>query len=204
MRLHVARGTVAVAPHIALEEAGAEYTLNWIDFTRGDQTHPDYLAVNPKGRVPALETPHGVLTEAAAILTYIADTHPAASLMPADPFQRARVHELHLTLAATVHVNHAHKLRGSRWANDPAAHTAMAAKVPQNMTANAALLQDHFLTGPWVLGDAFSTADIYLFTVARWFAGDGVDMSAFPALTVHHTAMMQRSAVQNVMRHHIS
>ena len=175
LRLHVSRGSVALAPHIALEEAGADYALTWLDFAQGDQTRPDYLAINPKGRVPALETPHGILTEASAILTYIADTHPDAGLMPQDIFLRARVQELHLTLAATVHVNHAHKKRGARWADDAKAQKAMTAKVAQNMTENAALLEEHFLTGPWERHSRPPTS-----TFSRWVAGSKATVSTCP------------------------
>lgn len=202
LRLHLAKGTVAVAPHIALVEAEADFDLVWVDFTSGQQTSAEYLAINPKGRVPSLETPNGILTETAAMLNYISTLYPAARLTPEDHWQRAKVEELHLFLAATVHINHAHKMRGHRWSDDPATYPAMKAKVAQNMTENAVLLERDYLKGPFVLGDQFSSADIYLFTVARWFAGDGVDMSTFPRLSAFLAMMAARPSVETALKLH--
>ncbi len=203
LRLHLAKGTVALAPHIALIEAGATFDLVWVDFASAAQTKPDYLAVNPKGRVPALETPNGVLTETAAMLNYISALHPAAGLTPDDIWTRAKMEELFLFLAATVHINHAHKMRGHRWSDDPTTYPAMQAKVAQNITENAALVERDYLAGPYVLGDAFSNADIYLFTIARWFAGDGADMSAFPRLDAFLDMMSARPSVETALAMHI-
>src|SRR4051794_28970567 len=118
--------TCALASHIALEEAGAEYEAVRLDFRAGDQRKPEYLAINPKGRVPALITDDGVLTETPAILVYVAQRFARAKLAPLDsPFAFARVQAFNSYLCSTVHVAHAHKFRGSRWADDPAAIEAM-------------------------------------------------------------------------------
>lgn len=202
LKLHLAKSTVALAPHITLEEIGAEYELCWLDFTKAEQTGGAYLAVNAKGRVPALETAHGTLTETAAILTYLAETHADANLLPADAFARGRVNELMLYLAATMHVAHAHKLRGARWADDPAAHDAMRAKVTENMSACAALIEAQMIEGPWVLGARYSIADIYLFTISTWLEGDGVAIAQFPRLAAHFEAMQARPAVARVWAAH--
>lgn len=201
-KLHLSKGTVALAVHIALNEVGADYELVWVDFASGAQSKPDYLAVNPKGRVPALETPDGILTETSAILGYLAETFPAAQLMPETVWERAKVAELHLFLAATAHINHAHKMRGHRWSDDPDTYPAMKAKVPANMTDNAGLIERDYLAGPYVLGARYSTADIYLFTLSRWLEGDGVDMAQFPALSAFRDRMAQRPAVASALKLH--
>src|SRR5689334_11148815 len=86
-KLYYAPGTCALASHIALEEAGADYTAVRLDFKANQQQSPDYLKLNPKGRVPALVTDRGILTENPAILAYIAQTFPKANLAPLDdPF----------------------------------------------------------------------------------------------------------------------
>ena len=80
-------GTCALASHIALEDAGASYELKRLDFRKSEQQSPDYLAINPKGRVPTLRTPRGVLTETPAILAFVAQSFPEARLAPLDdPF----------------------------------------------------------------------------------------------------------------------
>lgn len=198
--LYTARGTCALATHIALIEAGADFELRRLDFQAGEQRGPTYLALNPKGRVPALVTPQGVLTENPALLLYIAQTHPAAGLAPLDdPFALAKLQELNSYLASTVHVNHAHKLRGARWSDDPAAHESMRAKVPQTMADCAALLEAWLEPGPFVLGARYSVADAYLYTVAGWMPGDGVDLARFPRLQAHQALVGARPATQQAL-----
>jgi len=197
---YTARGTCALATHIALLEAGAEFDVVVLDFAKQQQQSPEYLAINPKGRVPALRTPQGVLAETPALLAYVAQSFPAAALAPLeDTFAFARMQEFHSYLASTAHVAHAHGRRAARWADDLAAHEAMRAKVPQNMTACAKMMEAKLEPGPWVLGDRYSVADAYLFTLAGWLNSDGVDMAAFPLLRAHHARMMQRPAVQKAL-----
>lgn len=202
LRLHIAKGTIALASHIAMLETGLDFEPVFVDFKAGAQTKPDYLALNPKGRVPALETAHGILTETSAILHYISALSPDTGLSPTTDWDKAKVEEMHLYLASTVHVNHAHKLRGTRWADDAASHGAMRAKVAENMTQSTALIEQTYLKGPFVLGAAYSTADIYLYTIARWLAGDGVDLAAFPKLRAHMALMEARPAVQSALALH--
>src|SRR5258705_10607121 len=132
-KLYYAPGTCARASHIALEEAGASYTAERLDFKNSQQTTPQYLAINPKGRVPALVTDGGTLTETPAILAFIASSFPKAKLVPDDPFAFAQVQSFNNYLCATVHVAHAHRMRGHRWTDDPAAIIAMQEKVPQSV-----------------------------------------------------------------------
>lgn len=201
LTLHLAPGTIALASHAALEEVGAEHRLAWLNFKAGDQGSDAYLAVNPKGRVPALETPRGVLTETIAILEWIAETYPDAALMPSDPWARARARETMTYLASTAHVNHAHKLRGHRWADDPAAHEAMRAKVPETMAASAGWLEAR-MEGDWVVG-RFSVADLYLWAVTRWLEGDGVPLGGYPRLRAHHDRVRARPAVARAEAMHL-
>src|ERR1700722_17054591 len=123
---YYATNTCALASHIALEEAGAAYETRWIDFGAAEQTKPEYLKINPKGRVPSLATERGGLTERPAILAYSAEGHAEAQLAPlADPFAFAELQSFMHYLCATAHVAPAHRARGYRWADDPAAHEAM-------------------------------------------------------------------------------
>nr|WP_206601920.1 glutathione S-transferase family protein [Oceaniglobus indicus] len=203
MTLHLAKGTVALASHIALEEIGAPFDLVWVDFRAGEQRSDEYARINPKGRVPVLTTPHGRLTETPAILNWLAATHPAAGLWPDDAFQRARIDEMSAFLASTMHVNHAHRMRGARWADRPESLADMAAKVPETMAAAAALVEKALPDGgPWVLGDRYSTADMHLFTVSSWLEGDSVEITDFPRLSAHADAMRARPAVQRTWALH--
>jgi glutathione S-transferase len=200
LTLYYTPGTCALASHIALEEAGAAYEAVRIDFATGQQKSPDYLAINPKARVPALVTEQGVLTETPAILVYLAQRFPDASLAPIhDPFDLARLQAFNSYLCSTVHVAHAHRMRGYRWADDEAAFAAMRRKVPESVGEGFAMIEREMLAGPWVMGDAFSVADMYLFTLAQWLEGDGVDLSKLPRVLDHRRRVGERPAVAKVL-----
>ena len=200
LTLFGAKGSCSLATHVALEEAGADYVFTKVDTAAGEQRKPEYLAINPKGRVPALVTPEGVLTENVALLLYVAQTHPKANLAPADAFGLAKMNAFNAWLASTVHVNHAHKMRGYRWTDDAAVVENLKLKVTQNMTDCAALIEDDYLKGPWLMGEQFTVADAYLYTIENWFISDGVDMSKFPRISAHMAAMNARPAVQRVLK----
>lgn len=192
--------TCALATHIALEEAGAAYTLRRIDFATEEQRSADYLKVNPKGRVPALVTPRGVLTETPALLAFVAQSFPAARLAPLDdPFAFARLQDFNSYLCSTVHIAHAHRMRGTRWVDDEAAIAAMQRKVPVSVHAAFKVIEDGMLAGPWVMGEQYSIADPYLFTLARWLEKDGVDPARLPRIAEHRRRMAERPAAQRAL-----
>jgi glutathione S-transferase len=199
-KLYYAPGTCALASHIALEEAGADYPAVRLDFKANQQQSPDYLKVNPKGRVPALVTDKGVLTETPAILAYVAQTFPQAKLAPLDDaFAFAQVNSINSYLCSTVHVAHAHKGRGPRWATQEQSFADMKSKVTGNMAACFDLIEKSMLKGPWVMGEQYTICDPYLYTVALWLDGDGVDVAALPKVAAHMKRMAERSAVKKVM-----
>ena len=199
LTLYYTPGTCAQAVRIALEEAGAAYELKRVDFASQQQRSPEYLAVNPQGRVPALVTAEGTITEAPALLAYIAQRFADAKLAPTDLFGFARMQEFNSYLASTVHINHAHRPRASRWADEPEAQAAMQRKVPANMTDNFNYIEENYLKGPWVLGEQYSVCDGYLFTVAGWLKGDGVDIAQFKKVNDHFQRMSARAAVQRAL-----
>jgi glutathione S-transferase len=200
LKLYYSPGSCALASHIALQEAGAAYTAERVDFKSNQQTSPEYLAINPKGRVPALVTDRGILTETPAVLAFIAQRFPQAKLAPLDdPYTFAEVQAFNSYLCATVHVAHAHRGRGYRWANDEASFADMKRKVPETMAAGFALIERTMLRGPWVMGDSYTICDPYLFTVAQWLEGDGVDVSALPRVIDHRRRMAERPAVRKVI-----
>lgn len=192
-------GTCSLASHIALEEAGADYKVTHLNLAKGDQKTADYLKVNPKARVPALVTDKGIITENPAILYFIAQTHPRANLAPRDPVALAQMQSFNSFLCSTVHPAHAHKMRGARWSDDPAVIEALKIKVPQNMTEYCTLIETEYLQGPWVMGEYFSVADCYLYTIATWLEGDGADVSKLPRVLNHRARMNERPAVKMVL-----
>jgi glutathione S-transferase len=200
LTLYYAPRTCALASHIALEQSGEPYEAVRVDFAKNEQRSPEYLRLNPKGRVPALVTPRGVLTENPAILLFVAQSRPEAGLAPLDdPFELARMNAFACYLCATVHVAHAHGARGYRWADDAAAQAAMKAKVAQNMGECFEVIERELLQGPWVLGERYSVADPYLYTITRWLPGDGVDVTRFPKVADHLRRINAEPAVQRVL-----
>ena len=199
LKLFYARSTCALATHIALVEAGAAYELVRLSFAAEDQRKPDYLAINPKGRVPALVTEEGVLTETPALLAYVAQRFPAAGLAPLDdPFAFARVQAFNSYLCSTLHVAHAHRMRGYRWADEPEAIAAMQRKVPDSVGQCFATVERE-LAGPWVMGDRYTICDPYLFALAQWMEADGVDTGRFPKVIAHRVRCADRPAVRQAL-----
>lgn len=197
--------TCSLASHIALEQAGAEYRATRIDFASNEQRSPEYLRLNPKGRVPALATSRGILTETPAILAFVAQSYAEARLAPLeDPFALAQVHAFNSYLCSTVHVAHAHRMRGHRWADDPAVIEAMKKKVPQSVGACFELIEREMLRGPWVLGSDYTICDMYLFTLAQWLEADGVDIRRLPKVAEHRLRMAEDPVVARVIAAELS
>lgn len=203
LKLYYAPGTCALATHITLELAAAPYEAVRLDFGAQQQRSPEYLNLNPKGRVPALATDRGVLTETPALLQYVAQSFPQAQLAPLDDaFLMAKVNEFNSFLCATVHVAHAHKRRGSRWADDEAAHESMRRKVKQNMVDCFTLIEQSMIEGPWVLGERVSICDPYLFTISSWLPGHGIEIGQFPKVAAQFARLQGEPAVQRVLPLH--
>jgi len=200
LKLYYAADTCSLATHIVLEEAGADYSIVRIDFSTGQQRSPGYLAVNPKGRVPALITDRGTLTETPAMLVFVAQSFPAARLAPFDDaFAFAEIQAFNSYLCSTLHVAHAHRMRGHRWADDEAAIAAMQRKVPQSVGACYELIERDLLKGPWVMGEHYTICDPYLFTLAQWLEQDGVDPNRIPRVVDHRRRVSERAAVRKAI-----
>ena len=201
LELYYSPGTVSPATHIALEDAGAEYSLHRLNFEKEEQRGAEYMAINPKGRVPALATPRGVLTETPAMLAYVAQSYPAAKLAPLDdPFAFGQIQAFNTYICSTLHVAHAHRMRGHRWVDDEAAIAAMQRKIPETVSACFAYIEENALASKYAMGETYSIADPYLFTVAQWMEMDGVDPAQFPKVLTHREMMRQRKSVQDALR----
>src|SRR5260370_7904961 len=156
-KLYYAPGTCALASHIALQEAGAAYTTERLDFKSNQQNSPEYLAINPKGRVPALVTDRGILTETPAMLVFIAQSFPQAKLAPLDdPYTFAQVQAFNSYLCSPAHLAHAHKTRSYRCATDEASFADMKRLAPNTGGASFALIERGMLKGPWVMVDIYT------------------------------------------------
>lgn len=204
--LHLSPGACSRASHIALAESGLAYTLKRVKFAEQEQRSEAFLKINPKGRVPALETGHGVLTETVAILAYIAAvaSKAGAGLAPSDPFAFARMQAFNAYLSSTVHVAHAHGRRGARWADQASSHADMLARVPGNMRDCFRLIENEFLIGPYVTGEQYTVADAYLFVMSGWLKSDNVDIAEFPRVAEHFVRVSARPAVKRALEEEAS
>lgn len=193
LKLHYAPRTISVAVAIILEELEIPHEAIRVDFATAEQTKDSYRRINPKGRVPALETPEGILTETPAIIEYI-----APGLVPEDAFAAAKMRELNAYLNGTMHPHHAHGLRGERWADEQSSLADMKRKVPERMADCAAHLEEVLPGLPFETGQMAVVSDAYLYAVLAWLPGDGVDISHFPRLAAFQHQMNTRASVQAI------
>jgi glutathione S-transferase len=202
LTFYYAKGACSLASHIALEEAGATYELERLDLKAGDQRKPEFLKINPKGRVPALVTDKGILTENPVILGYVAQTFPNAKLAENDDsFAFGAMQSFNMFLATSVHVAFAHNSRPGRYADGEAAAQAMRAKAPVALAEYFRLIEDQFADGrPFVMGQCYTVADPYLFVFERWLARDGLGrLSDYPRVAAHHDRVAARTAVKSAL-----
>jgi glutathione S-transferase len=135
------------------------------------------------------------------MLAYIAQSFPKAKLAPFDDaFAFGQVQAFNSYLCSSVHVAHAHRMRGTRWAAEESTFADMKRFVPKSVGSSFALIEHKMLRGPWVMGEAYTVCDGYLFTLAEWLEGDGVDLSVLPRVLDHRKRMSERPAVRRAIQ----
>ncbi|WDG76504.1 glutathione transferase GstA [Pseudomonas chlororaphis] len=192
MNLYFSPNACSLAPHIVLRELALPFNLVRVD-NRNKTTADgaDFLAINPKGYVAALELEDGqVLTEGPAILQYLADLKPHAGLAPANgSWQRVRLQEMLNFVSSEIH-------GGLGWLFNPEFSEATQALIRQKLFKRLALLDRTLEQQSYLLGESFGVADAYLFTVLRWTAGFAIDLEQWSALARFQARIAQREAVQ--------
>jgi glutathione S-transferase len=194
MKLYFFPGACSLACHIALREAGATFEMEKVDGkTKKTASGADYLAVNAKGYVPTLALDNGQkLTEAAAILQYIADRNPGAKLAPAaGSMERYRMIEWLNFIATEIHRNHTPLFKFAEKLPDASKQV-----FKDDLAGRFEWLAKQLEGKQYLLGDTFSVADIYLFTVLNWPRYVGMDIAKWPALKDYHKRIGSRPAVQ--------
>jgi glutathione S-transferase len=199
LTLYAAPGSCAVAPVIALCEAGADFTLRTVDYRVNEQRSDAFLAVNPKGRTPVLVTDHGVLTENPAILGWIAQTFPQAGLAPSpdDVWAHARLQSFNAWICSTLHPSFAHILRPMRYADGDAHQAEVRRKGIELVDDAFRMAEEALFIGPWATGEAYATADPYLYVMTCWLprAAELKQIGAYPRLADHYARTRERPAV---------
>ena len=199
--LYYAPGACSLAAHVALEETGLPFETVRLNLAAGDQRAPEYLAVNERGRVPALWEDGWVLTENQAILRHIARAHPEAGLWPETPREQAVADEWMAWLATNHHVAYAHVRRPERYAEDEAAFPTIRARGAETFGDLCTMTEVRLSNGGWAVAGRYGVVDPYLMVFWLWARGPfiGFDMTErFPAWTAHARAMAERPAVQRV------
>jgi glutathione S-transferase len=196
MKLYYSPGACSLSPHIVLLEAGLDFTAEKVDLkSKKTESGADFTTVNSKGAVPALVMDDGkVLTEGAAIVQYLADRKPQSGLAPASgTLERYRLIELLNYIASEIHKGYSPLFNP---AITPEAKAAAIANLDKKFTFLTAQLGDK----PYMLGDTFTVADAYLFTVLSWSARVGVDLSKWHALTAYLARVGHRPKVQEALK----
>ncbi len=202
LKLFYSPNACSLATHIALEEAGADYELVLTSTRDGSVRRPEYLAINPKGRVPALQTDRGVLTEAPVILGWIAQTYPEARLASTDDsFAFADMQAFNVFLASSMHIMFALHWRAHRFVEGEDHLAAVRAHAPKALAEQFTLVEDRLEDGrTWVNGEAYTTSDPYLLVFSRWLEETGLgSLDDYPRVKAHRARVEARPAVRRAL-----
>jgi glutathione S-transferase len=195
MKLYYAPGACSLAPHIVAREAGLKLDLEKVDLRAGKtETGATYSEINPKGYVPALKLDTGeVLTEASALVQFLADQAPQAQLAPtAGTSERYRLLEWLGFISTEIH-----KGFGPLW--NPAMPDGAKAIAKTNLGKRFAYLDTHLAGGAYLLGEQFTIADAYLFTVASWADFHAIDLKPYPNLQAYLGRVAARPRVREAL-----
>lgn len=200
LTLYYCPGACSTASHIAVEETGAPYESCLIALAKGEQRSETYLAINPRGRVPALKLDDGsVITENTAILTYLARRFAASNLLPTDIGDAARCIATMAWFSNTVHPSFTHINRPERFADDTNAHPAIRETGRKNFWANLQEI-DRLLVGrPWLQGLQFTVCDAYAMVFYGWGNRIQLPMRELTNYAGWKDRMIERPAVRRVL-----
>lgn len=204
LQFYFGPGACSLASHIALEETGAPFTASAVALRKGEQQKPEYLAMNPKGKVPLLVIDGKPLTENVAILTYLSKAFPQAKLLPSgDLLQEAEALSFLAWCTAGIHPVFSRMFGPQRFCDLPDSadnvKTLAAGPTAQNFALIETMLAKTVQAGKdWLFGE-FSAADAYLFVFWRWALHHKLDVSAYPNYAKHFERMLARPSVQRAM-----
>lgn len=169
-QLYYSPGKASLAPHMLLEEIGADYELRFVDTDANAHNSPEYLKLNPNGRIPTLVDDGFVLYETAAICLHLADRHPEANMVPAlGSTQRAAFYQWLIYLTNTLQTELITYFYSERLADDEAMAASVKAHAEQRIGTMLDLIEARLASGgPYLLGERFSAVDPYLLMLGRW------------------------------------
>jgi glutathione S-transferase len=197
--LYYSPGSCALASHIALEEAGKPYRS--IETLLANKAHltPEYLAINPRGKVPALVVERQVITENTAILTYIASTNPELGLLPADPIGKAQCISQMAWFSNTPHIFQRAKFRPYYFVDNEDLFPDVQAKAAATYWTYMQEIDAALAGRKWMMGDGYTVADPYAIVFYGWGVSNGMPMEQLKDFTRHKNQMIERPAVKVVL-----
>ena len=199
LTLYFSPGACSMASHIGLEETGAPYQEKPTLLAKQEQKTEAYLKINPRGKVPALSVDGNVITENAAILTYLARRFPEKQLMPADPVEEARCIATMAWFSNIVHPSYQRYSRPERFAEGEAAQAAVKEMGRKSFWANFQEI-DSLLRGKnWIMGDQYTVADAYALVFYGWGVRGGFPMNELSAYTAWKDRMLKRPTVRKIL-----
>ncbi|HWI27727.1 MAG TPA: glutathione transferase GstA [Stellaceae bacterium] len=197
MKLYFSPGACSLSPHIVLREAGMNFELERVDLQakKLKASGADFLAINPKGQVPTLQLDTGeILTEGPAIVQYIADQNPKSGLAPANgTLARYHLQEWLNFVTSDLHKVFAPLFRP----NTPEEFVKI---TKENLANKFNFLEKHLSSRQYLMGDSFTVADAYCFTVTGWSKYKEIDLGRWPALTAYRERVGSRPKVQEAMK----
>jgi glutathione S-transferase len=196
MTLYFSPGACSLASHIGLEESGASYEIKPILLAKGQQRTEEYLKINPRGKVPALNVDGKILVENTAILTYLSRSFPEKRLLPADPAEEARCIATMCWFSSIVHPSYQRTSRPERFAESEAAHAAVKENGRKSFWANCQEINSMFRGNDWVMGREFTVVDGYALVFYGWGLRGGFPMKELSAYSAWQERMMQRPTVK--------
>jgi glutathione S-transferase/GST-like protein len=199
-KLFWAKSMGSMAPEVLFEEIGAEYEKIAVDIEKEENRSAEFLAVNPTGQVPALILPDGtVMTESAAMVLHITDRHPEAKLAPpAGSPESARFQRWLIFMATTIYTTDQRLYYADRITTDAAGTAGIEAAARADMDRCFALVNDALDPGPYLLGETYSAADVYLWMLAKWHPDDEQLFAANPRIAKLMDLVEARPSVAKV------
>jgi glutathione S-transferase len=199
MKLYYSPGTCSIAAHIALEHIGVPFTPIRTAILDGATNAPEYIAINPQGRVPVLQVGEQTITELPAILLVLDRLFPQARLLPAEPLAQAPLLSLMAFLSSNVHIAFAHFWRPERFSDDPALAAPLAAFAKRDLMKLLAMVEARLPTHGYCGGEQMSIADMNLLPFYRFGLRVGLEMRTFSRYTALLTRAMEERSVQRVV-----
>mgnify|MGYP000220381307 FL=1 len=199
IKLYYSPGACSLAPHIVLEELGIAYESVLVSLKDGEHKKADYLKINPKSRVPALNVDGKVLTENVAILTYLGGGYPERGLWPKETWKQAEALAMLAWLSSSVQVAFAGVVRPERYANDSAAKENIKVSCRETLLGYFADIEKLLTGKTFAMGGQYTVCDPYVLVFYRWGYRVGLDMkTAYPHWTKHAMRVTSRPTVKRV------